>query len=108
MSQAKPSDAEPQQKDPYSFPSQKFYNSNSSDVDHRQYEATYDISIEVIGNSEMSSKVDENDVHNMQYETGYDIHNEVRSESRLSETSLGSVTIAEYLNKDKIQSSISD
>ena len=77
MSQAKPSDAEPQQKDPYSFPSQKFYNSNSSDVDHRQYEATYDISIEVIGNSEMSSKVDENDVHNMQYETGYDIHNEV-------------------------------
>ena len=62
--------------EPYSFPSKKFYNSNSSD--HRQYEATYDdISIEVIGNSEMSSKVDENDVHNMQYETGYDIHNEV-------------------------------
>ena len=56
----------------------------------------------------MSSKVDENDVHNMQYETGYDIHNEVRSESRFSETSLGSVTIAEYLNKDKIQNSISD
>ena len=36
MSQAKPSDAEPQQKDPYNFPSQKFYNSNSSDVDHMQ------------------------------------------------------------------------
>ena len=53
MSQAKPSDAEPQQNDPYNFSSKKFYNSNSSDVDHMQDEATYDISIEVIGNSEI-------------------------------------------------------
>ena len=113
--------------EPYSFPSQKFYNSNSSD--HRQYEATYDdISIEVIGNSEISGN--ENDVQNMQYdpnvgdvaefgdsnvldesdigiETGYDTQNEERSESRVSNVSLASVTFTEYLI-EKSQNSISN
>ena len=101
--------------EPYSFPSQTFYNSNSSD--HRQYEAHDDSSIEVIGGEEISGN--ENDVQNMQYdpnvgdvaefgdsnvldesdigiETGDDIQNEERSESRVSEVSLGSVTLTEY------------
>ena len=77
MSQAKPSDAEPQQEGPYNFPSKKFYKSNSSAVDNMQYEATYDISIEVNANSEMSSTVDESYVDNMQYEASYDISKEV-------------------------------
>ena len=107
--------------EPYSFPSQTFYNSNSSDH-HRQYEAHDDSSIEVIGGEEI--RCNEYDVQNMQYdpnvgdvaefgdsnvldesdigiETGDDIQNEERSESRVSEVSLGSVTLTEYLNKDK-------
>ena len=38
--------------EPYSIPSQTFYNSNSSD--QRQYEAHDDISIEVIGGEDIS------------------------------------------------------
>ena len=100
--------------EPYSFPSRKFYNSNSSD--NRQYEAHDDISIEVIGGEDISGN--ENDVQNVGdeaefgdsnvldesdigIETGDDIQNEERSESRVSEVSLGSVTLTEYLNKDK-------
>ena len=99
--------------EPYSIPSQTFYNSNSSD--QRQYEAHDDISIEVIGGEDISGN--ENDVQNVGDEAEFgdsnvldesdigietgDIQNEERSESRVSEVSLGSVTLTEYLNKDK-------
>ena len=90
----------------YSIPLQKFYNSNSSD--QRQYEAHEDISIEVIGGEDIndvqnvgdvadSNVLDESDIG---METGDDIQNEERSESRVSEVSLGSVTLTEYLNKN--------
>ena len=89
--------------EPYSIPLQTFYNSNSSD--QRQYEAHEDISIKVIGGEDISGNengdsnvLDESDIG---METGDDIQNEERSESRVSEVSLGSVTLTEYLNKDK-------
>merc|ERR1712055_807395 len=98
--------------DPYNFSSKKFYKSNSSAVENMQYDASYDISKEVNANSEMSNNVVESDVDTMQYQAGYDLQNEVRSgrsiSTTLSETSLGSLTMSEYLNRDKNKCNLSD